>query len=225
MSSVVAEFLPPVGIACDDEECTSRIVRALEESGFPSGHVALDPLELALPTERDGLAPVVISLDRSPTRRVRALRDLVARGTHVRAVVCQDSGSAEVRRMVTSGASGFVLTSELETTLGPTLRAVLAGQIAVPGDQRLQVGRPQLSAREKQILGLVVMGFMNCEIASQLFLAESTIKSHLSSAFLKLGVRSRSEAVDLILDAEQGLGRGILAITSDQPQYAPPTSA
>ena len=79
----------------------------------------------------------------------------------------------------------------------------------------MQVGAPTLSAREKQILGMVVMGYMNCDIAKQLYVAESTVKSHLSSAFLKLGVRSRSEAVELILDAEQGLGRGILAITSD----------
>jgi DNA-binding NarL/FixJ family response regulator len=65
------------------------------------------------------------------------------------------------------------------------------------------------------------MGYMNCDIANQLYLAESTVKSHLSSAFLKLGVRSRSEAVELILDAEQGLGRGILAITSDAPTRQP----
>ena len=72
-----------------------------------------------------------------------------------------------------------------------------------------------LSAREKQILGLVVMGLMNSEIAARLFLAESTVKSHLSSAFRKLGVRSRTEASELILDPERGLGTGILAISEE----------
>ena len=56
------------------------------------------------------------------------------------------------------------------------------------------------------------MGYSNSQIADQLFLAESTVKSHLSSAFGKLGVRSRNEAVHLILDPERGLGMGILAL-------------
>ena len=56
------------------------------------------------------------------------------------------------------------------------------------------------------------MGYMNSEIAEQLTVAESTVKSHLSSAFTKLGVKSRHEAVDLILDSERGLGMGILGI-------------
>ena len=69
-----------------------------------------------------------------------------------------------------------------------------------------------LSTREKQVLGMVVLGFTNGEIARQLHLAESTIKSHLSSSFTKLGVRSRNEAAELI-DADGGLGTGILAIS------------
>jgi hypothetical protein len=42
------------------------------------------------------------------------------------------------------------------------------------------------------------------------------VKSHLSSAFSKLGVRSRNEATALILDPENGLGTGILAISQDE---------
>jgi predicted transcriptional regulator len=57
----------------------------------------------------------------------------------------------------------------------------------------------------------VAAGLTNGEIADSLFLSESTVKSHLSSAFAKLGVRSRKEAAALVLDPEQGLGAGLLA--------------
>jgi DNA-binding NarL/FixJ family response regulator len=77
------------------------------------------------------------------------------------------------------------------------------------------VERPPLTPREKQVLALVVMGYTNREIADQLVLAESTVKSHLFSAFRRLGVRSRSEAVALITDPARGLGSGILTIARE----------
>ena len=57
--------------------------------------------------------------------------------------------------------------------------------------------------------------FTNSEIGARLFRAESTVKSHLSSAFAKLRVRSRSEAAAMIVDPQGSLGTGILAITSN----------
>jgi DNA-binding NarL/FixJ family response regulator len=90
--------------------------------------------------------------------------------------------------------------------------AVLAGQTSVPAPLRASVRRPSLSFREKQILGMVVLGLTNSQIGARLYLAESTVKSHLSSAFAKLGVRSRSEAAALVLDPKESLGPAILAI-------------
>ena len=56
----------------------------------------------------------------------------------------------------------------------------------------------------------------NHEIAARLFLTESTVKSHLASAFEKLGVRSRKDAAALLLDPEEGLQQTAL------PQPGPP---
>jgi DNA-binding NarL/FixJ family response regulator len=126
--------------------------------------------------------------------------------------VCPAIARWEIRAALTAGAAGIVLHENLDSALGPCLQAVLAGQTCVPRDHWRQIEPPALSTREKQILGLVVMGYMNSQIAEQLFLAESTVKSHLSSAFGKLGVRSRNEAVNLILDPERGFGMGILAL-------------
>jgi len=86
-----------------------------------------------------------------------------------------------------------------------------AGQVSAQAGQRRAVRPRALTAREKQILTLVVAGLTNSQIASELFLAESTVKSHLSSAFGKLAVSSRSEAVAVILDPERGPGLGISA--------------
>jgi DNA-binding NarL/FixJ family response regulator len=118
--------------------------------------------------------------------------------TRLVAVMPEDSRRG-VRRALEAGAEGVVFETQLESTLSLTVRAVLAGQTVVPAPGRLELDRPTLSAREKQVLGMVVAGMSNKAIAGELFLAESTVKCHLSSAFSKLGVRSRNEAADLIL--------------------------
>jgi DNA-binding NarL/FixJ family response regulator len=136
-------------------------------------------------------------------------------------VVCGEVRPGELRGALAAGVNGIVLEEHLSATLGVCIEAVRAGQVCVPRRHARQVEPATLSAREKQILGLVVMGYMNSEIADQLFVAESTVKSHLSSAFSKLGVRSRNEAVDLIVDPERGLGMGILALGGEPIESGP----
>jgi DNA-binding NarL/FixJ family response regulator len=109
----------------------------------------------------------------------------------------------EVRRALRAGANGIVFEGALELTLAPAIRAAAAGLIAVPRTRRQQVMKPVFSHREREILGLVAEGATNKEIADRLYLAESTVKSHLSTAFTKLGVRSRAEAAALVLDPDE----------------------
>jgi DNA-binding NarL/FixJ family response regulator len=131
-------------------------------------------------------------------------------------LVCKRIERWEVRAALGAGASGVITYENLPEALSPCLQTVLCGQVCVPRAQWRQIEPPVLSTREKQVLGLVVMGYMNTQIAQQLFVAESTVKSHLSSAFGKLGVRSRNEAVSLILDPDRGLGMGILALGGER---------
>jgi DNA-binding CsgD family transcriptional regulator len=67
-----------------------------------------------------------------------------------------------------------------------------------------------LSQRERQTLALAIGGLTNAEIATRLFVAPSTVKTHLSAAFQKLGVGSRAEAAALVHDPEEGLTELIL---------------
>jgi DNA-binding NarL/FixJ family response regulator len=139
-------------------------------------------------------------------------------------VVAQQTGSAKVvvladapdRRRTTVlldlGVAGIVSGHEDPARLAAAIRAVAADLLVLPSDARTAVRRPVLTARQKQVLGLVTMGLSNAEIATRLILSEKTVKAHLTAVFAQLGVRSRKEAVDLIYDPTSGLGAGILGI-------------
>ena len=121
----------------------------------------------------------------------------------------------QLRSLLDAGADAVVLDGDGARALGPAVRAACAGQLSIPRSLRQTFVKPVLSTREKQVLGLVVLGLSNAEIARKLHLSESTVKSHLSSSFAKLGARSRSEATALILDPATGLGTGILTIVDE----------
>lgn len=118
-----------------------------------------------------------------------------------------------VRDALASGVHGVVADLSASHALRATLEAVASGQLVVPAEARTALERPLLTAREKQVLSMVVLGFSNLEIANKLYVTETTVKSHLSAAYRKLGVRSRQQATDTILDSRDGLGLGVLSLT------------
>lgn len=120
-----------------------------------------------------------------------------------------------VRRAIRAGAAAVVREEDIESALPIAVQSALAGLLSIPIDLADGLDKPVLSAREKQILGMVVMGFTNGQVARRLYLAESTVKSHMSSIFGKLGVSSRKEAAALVLDPDAGLGLGILTISAE----------
>jgi DNA-binding NarL/FixJ family response regulator len=161
---------------------------------------------------------IVLCLEHDVSSAASLVELLVGRYEGVPVVlVCARIQRWEVRAALAAGAAGVVVHADLEEGLGSCLRAVRAGQVCVPRGHSGQIEPRALSAREKQVLALVAMGCMNSQIADRLFLAESTVKSHLSSAFGKLGVRSRHEAAELVLDPKRGLGTGILGLGGESP--------
>lgn len=202
-------------------ELRDRVSVILEEQGLE-----FDWLERVEDLDPVRIPPLIVlcvegALSRAIARDIGPLGQVIGQTPIV--IVCEDIRPGELRIALAAGVTGVVLESQLASTLGHSLGAARAGQVCVPKQHSRQIEPAALSAREKQILGLVVMGYMNSQIAEQLFVAESTVKSHLSSAFGKLGVRSRNEAVDLILDPERGLGVGILAL-GGEPVEATPTA-
>ena len=67
----------------------------------------------------------------------------------------------------------------------------------------MSLGFEDLTEKERQILKLVAGGFSNKEIASSIFLAEGTVKNHVSNILAKLNTRDRTRAVLIALN--QGL--------------------
>ena len=157
--------------------------------------------------------------DAERVRDVRAAAE-VNPDARILAVLPAGAPNASLRRVLLAGASGIVFGDDLERALVHSARAMLAGQLVVPLVLSRQIAPRPLSHREKQILGLVVLGFTNREIAQKLYLAESTVKTHLSSAFRKIDARSRSEAVARIQDPDNGFGMAILELAQDVPVSA-----
>jgi DNA-binding NarL/FixJ family response regulator len=128
--------------------------------------------------------------------------------------------------LLDAGADGVALAGDPPAALADAVRAVASGYVVVASAARHAVRRPVFTTRQKQILGLLVLGLSNREIAQRLFLSEPTVKMHLTAAFAALGVRSRKEAIDVILDPAAGLGTGILGIADPretQSGYGPPS--
>jgi DNA-binding CsgD family transcriptional regulator len=109
------------------------------------------------------------------------------------------------RRAIRAGANAVIGASDLEKTLAPPVCAVAAGLSTLPVPLRNAGDRPALSYREREVLRRAIAGKTNSEIAEGMFLAQSTVKSHLSSAFRKLGAGGNKDATALILDPDEGL--------------------
>jgi DNA-binding NarL/FixJ family response regulator len=188
-----------------------RIAQAL--AGSPSLMARFDsPIGDDI-SQESNVRQLVVYCESVSRQQVERFAELKRNAPHLSIVaVCESADRRAVRRLLDAGIDGVVFADQLEDALMPTVAAVLAGQMVVPRDLRDSVEKPSLSSRERQILALVVMGLTNQEIAARMFLAESTVKSHLSSAYSKLGVRSRSEAVTVILDRPESLGTGIAAV-------------
>ena len=119
-----------------------------------------------------------------------------------------------------AGASGFLLKDVPADDLVDAVRVVHRGEAVVaPRITRRLLDRfarqlpatttlpaaplPSLTEREHQVLLLVARGLSNAEIAAELVLSETTVKTHVSNVLMKLGLRDRVQAV--VLAYERGL--------------------
>lgn len=204
-------------VLVDDQTLVRRGIRSLLEIGSHDG-VALEVVAEADDGETAVAAvaehrPDVVLLDlRMPGRDgIWALEALRARGLDTPVLVLTTFDDDElVLRALRAGADGYLLK---DVTLERLVRAVhvVAGggtfvQPAVT-ERLLRAVRSglrsadepplvsSLTERELEVLRLVAQGWSNRQIAEALFLAEGTVKNHVSAVLLKLGVGDRTRAV------------------------------
>jgi DNA-binding NarL/FixJ family response regulator len=109
------------------------------------------------------------------------------------------------RAALQAGARGYIHAGMRPEQIVRAVEVAAQGEIVAPRqlmeyllarDEHAEVGA--LSARQREILGLVVEGLSNAEIGRRLYLSESTVKQHLRAAYKVLGVKNRTEAAKLI---------------------------
>jgi DNA-binding NarL/FixJ family response regulator len=209
---------PTVGILAADQVTRRRLELLLARIGCVARPVTASLDELVA-LARDCIPDVVVvSIELSLLERTSPLVLLrIELPASPIIVVSPGDRHHAVRKALRAGADGFVREVEVERTLPVTIAAVTRGQVCVPEESRHQVLRPAFSFRERQVLELLTRGLTNGEIANRLYLSESTVKSHLSSSFRKLGVSSRAETARLVLDPDSGVDLGAVVPAEDSP--------
>ena len=128
-------------------------------------------------------------------------------GAHLIALTTY-GGDEDIRRALSAGVQAYLTKDVLHDELLKAIRAVHAGHTylppAVAASLAAQLPRPDLSAREVQVLELIVRGLANKQIAYTLNIAEHTVKNHVKNILSKLGVQDRTQA------ATAAIQRGII---------------
>ncbi|HEY4305494.1 MAG TPA: response regulator transcription factor [Gemmatimonadaceae bacterium] len=119
-------------------------------------------------------------------------------------------GDEDIYQALAAGAKGYLLKDMLRAELVDTIRKVYRGYRGIPPVVAAKLAnytpRIELTPRELEVLRLVADGRSNPEIAVVLGRAETTIKVHVRSILMKLGVDDRTHAVTI------AIRRGILQI-------------
>ena len=120
-------------------------------------------------------------------------------------------GDEDIRRALQAGVQAYLMKDILHDELLKAIRAVHDGQTYLPASVAAalaaQMPRPDLSARELQVLELIVAGLANKQIAYTLNIAEYTVKNHVKNILDKLAVQDRTQAATVAIQ------RGIIHLS------------
>jgi DNA-binding NarL/FixJ family response regulator len=166
-------------------------------------------LDEALATiEREGdFDLVMLDLDMPGTNGLSGLRAMRTRFPLIPVVIVSAAQERGLfRAALAAGASGFIPKSLRRGAIVDALKSILAGEIYTPEsdsavmDEDVEILRriATLTPQQTVVLGLVVTGKLNKQIAFDLSVSMTTVKAHVSAILSKLKVSSRTQAVILV---------------------------
>jgi DNA-binding NarL/FixJ family response regulator len=137
------------------------------------------------------------------------IRNILALSPSARTIVLTSfEGDVDIERALAAGAKGYVVKGMVREELLQAIRAVHAGKRHVPSAIAAKLvdhlASEKLTQRELDVLKEIARGKRNKEIGATLSIAEDTVKMHVKSILMKLGVNDRTEAVT------SALRRGII---------------
>jgi DNA-binding NarL/FixJ family response regulator len=158
---------------------------------------------------------VVMDLVMPKLDGIAAMRELRRRAPGTRVVILTSFIDDErLLPALRAGAAGYLLKNIEPQELARAVRAADAGEAIIDPAvaarlvealiEEDRVPRPELTAREQEVLDLIASGYANKRIARELGVAEKTVKSHVSHLLAKLGVSDRTQAA--LYAARLGLG-------------------
>jgi two-component system NarL family response regulator len=135
---------------------------------------------------------------------VEAIRQICQRAPNARILVLTSLDTDEdIYRALEAGARGYLFKDMVRRELIQAIRDVALGQRYIPARVGIRIGeslpRPDISAREVEVLKLVASGFKNKEVAARLGVSEATANGHVKHIIAKLNASDRTHAVTLAL--------------------------
>ena len=190
-----------VVIADDHRLIVDGIKRALEDDGEFEVVGETNSGERVLPlVSRTNPDLVVLDLRMPGMDGLICLDQIKKRHPAVKVVILSASSDQQViQAALNKGASAYVIKSVNPSDLSSTLRQVMEGNVfhsvGLPvAGQVSAAAELGLTAREISILQALARGLSNQAIGRELFVAEQTVKFHLTNIYRKLGVANRTEA-------------------------------
>ena len=147
---------------------------------------------------------------------LQATREILAANPDARILILTTFDLDEyIYEALRAGASGFVLKDDPPEQLIAAIRTVAAGDALLSPSithsvisQFAQIRRPappteleELTSREMEVFRLIARGLSNAEIGEQLFISDTTVKTHVTHVLQKLNLRDRVQAVVLAYQA------------------------